>query len=84
MLTRVLRALESDGLVHRKVHPTVPPSEASALGVARRRHAMPSAGEWPTGPGVQAGWSGRWTWVRRRDGVLVQVEGHFAEEVETE
>jgi DNA-binding HxlR family transcriptional regulator len=26
MLTRTLRALEQDGLVHREVHPTVPPS----------------------------------------------------------
>ncbi|UCM90589.1 winged helix-turn-helix transcriptional regulator [Streptomyces marincola] len=26
MLTRTLRALETDGLVHREVHPTVPPT----------------------------------------------------------
>jgi len=31
MLTRTLRALESDGLVHRTVFPTVPPSVEYAL-----------------------------------------------------
>lgn len=31
MLTRTLRALESDGLVRRTVHPTVPPSVEYAL-----------------------------------------------------
>jgi DNA-binding HxlR family transcriptional regulator len=31
MLTRVLRTLESDGLVHRTVHPTVPPSVEYSL-----------------------------------------------------
>lgn len=31
MLTRTLRTLESDGLVHRAVHPTVPPSVEYSL-----------------------------------------------------
>ncbi|GAA2130469.1 helix-turn-helix domain-containing protein [Streptomyces synnematoformans] len=31
MLTRTLRTLESDGLVHRRVHPTVPPSVEYSL-----------------------------------------------------
>nr|WP_239157464.1 helix-turn-helix domain-containing protein [Actinocatenispora thailandica] len=31
MLTRTLRGLEADGLVHREVHPTVPPSVEYSL-----------------------------------------------------
>lgn len=31
MLTRTLRSLEADGLVHRQVHPTVPPSVEYSL-----------------------------------------------------
>ncbi|XVQ11875.1 winged helix-turn-helix transcriptional regulator [Spirillospora sp. CA-255316] len=31
MLTRTLRGLETDGLVHREVHPTVPPSVEYSL-----------------------------------------------------
>jgi DNA-binding HxlR family transcriptional regulator len=36
MLTRTLRALESDGLVRRTVHPTVPPSVEYALTTSGR------------------------------------------------
>jgi DNA-binding HxlR family transcriptional regulator len=38
MLTRTLRALESDRLVRRTVHPTVPPSVEYALSVAEQSH----------------------------------------------
>ncbi|WP_407560416.1 winged helix-turn-helix transcriptional regulator [Streptomyces sp. 184] len=48
MLTRTLRSLESDGLVHREVHPTVPPSVEYSLTPLGRSllHPVSALADW--------------------------------------
>ncbi len=48
MLSRQLRELEGDGIVHRKIHPTVPPKVEYSLTAYGRslKHALVAISDW--------------------------------------